>query len=355
MDRLKQFREKMAATELDGFVVTNIYSIRYLSGFSGSTASMFVTLNEAMLITDFRYDEQANSEAYDGVQVRIDKRDALTAVGDMIEVFAGRMGFESGALAFTAYEKLSARAGDRLVGVEGMPEKMRAVKGSEEIAWISEAARITDEVFAAIVGEMRPGMTEIEVAARIDYLLMTGAGDLPAFRTIVAAGERGALPHAHPSGRKLATGDLVTLDFGAVHKGYCADMTRTVVMGEPTAKQQEVYEIVLTAQKTALDGIKTGITGREADSLARDYIAEKGYGDEFGHGLGHGFGLQVHEGPRLAQKNEDVLTPGMVVTVEPGIYIPGWGGVRIEDDVVIEEGGCKNLTSSEKELLRVGA
>jgi len=355
MDRLKQFREKMTATELDGFVVTNIFSIRYLSGFSGSTASMFVTLDEAMLITDFRYDKQANSEAYDGVQVRIDKRDALTALGDMVEVFAGRMGFESGALAFTAYEKLNARAGDRLVGVEGMPEKLRAVKGREEIAWISEAARITDEVFALIVGEMRPGMTEIEVAARIDYLLMTRAGDLPAFRTIVAAGERGALPHAHPSGRKLATGDLVTLDFGAVHKGYCADMTRTVVMGDPTEKQREVYDTVLSAQKTALEGIKMGMTGREADSLARDYIAEKGYGEEFGHGLGHGFGLQVHEGPRLAQKNEDVLASGMVVTVEPGIYIPGWGGVRIEDDVVIEEGGCRNLTSSEKGLLRVGA
>jgi len=354
MDRLKQFREKMAATELDGFVVTNIFNIRYLSGFSGSTASMFVTLDEAMLITDFRYDEQANSEAYEGVQVRIDKRDAMTAVGDMVEVFAGRMGFESGSLAFTAYEKLNARAGDRLVGVEGMPEGLRAVKDDDEIDWISEAARTTDEAFTAIIGEMRPGMTEIEVAARIDYLLMTGAGELPAFRTIVAAGERGALPHAHPSGRKLAAGDLVTMDFGAVHKGYCADMTRTVVMGEPTEKQREVYDIVLTAQKTALEGIKAGMTGRDADSLARDYIVRKGYGDQFGHGLGHGFGLQVHEGPRLAQKNEDVLAPGMLVTVEPGVYIPGWGGVRIEDDVVIEEGGCRNLTSSEKKLLSVG-
>ena len=355
MDRLKQFREKMAATELDGFVITNIFNIRYLSGFSGSTASMFVTLQDAVLITDFRYDEQANTEAYDGVQVKIDKRDALTAVGDLVEAFGRRTGFESGALAFAPYEKLNARADGNLIAVEGMPEKLRAVKDKQETGYIAEAARITDEVFSLIAGELRPGITEVEAAARIDYLLMTGAGDLPAFRTIVAAGERGALPHAHPSDRKLAMGDLVTLDFGAVHRGYCADMTRTVVIGEPTARQREVYDIVLGAQEAALKGIRAGMTGREADSFARDYIVEKGYGDQFGHGLGHGLGLQVHESPRLAQKNEDVLTPGMVVTVEPGVYIPGWGGVRIEDNVVIEEGGCKNLTSSEKRLLKVGA
>jgi Xaa-Pro aminopeptidase len=354
MDRLKRFRDKMAATELDGFVLTNIYNVRYLSGFSGSTAAMFLTLEDAMLITDFRYDEQANSEAYEGVQVRIDKRDALTAVGDMVEVFAGKMGFESDSLPFMSYEKLNARADGRLVAVEGMPEKLRAVKDEEEIAWIAEAARLTDQVFSLITGELAPGMSEVEAAARVDYLLMTAAGDLPAFRTIVAAGERGALPHAHPSGRKLAEGDLVTLDFGAVHGGYCADMTRTVMIGDPTDKQREIYDVVLSAQKTAIDGIKAGITGKEADSLARDYIAGKGYGDQFGHGLGHGLGLEVHEGPRLAQKNEDVLLPGMVVTVEPGVYIPGWGGVRIEDNVVIEEGGCRNLTSSEKKLIKAG-
>jgi Xaa-Pro aminopeptidase len=307
-----------------------------------------------LLVTDFRYDEQANKEAYEGVQVKIDKRDALTAVGDLVEAFGRKTGFESGALAFAAYEKLNARADGNLVAVEGMPEKLRAVKDDTETGWIAEAARITDEVFSRIIRELGPGMTEVEAAARIDYLLMTCSGDQSAFRTIVAAGERGALPHAHPSERKLEEGDLVTLDFGAVHRCYCADMTRTVVVGEPTDRQREVYGIVLSAQQAALDGIKAGMTGKEADSLARDYITERGYGDEFGHGLGHGLGLEVHEAPRLAQKNEDVLVPGMVVTVEPGIYIPGWGGIRIEDDVVIEEGGCRNLTSSEKKLITVG-
>jgi Xaa-Pro aminopeptidase len=354
MDRLKRFREKMAATGLDGFLITDIFNIRYLSGFSGSTASMFVTRDQATLITDFRYDEQAHSEAYEGIEVRIDKRDALTAMGDMVEVFSGKMGFESGSLAFASYDKLNARAGGGLTAVDGMPEKLRAVKDSQEIDWIREAARITDEVFARFAGEIRPGMTEIEAAARIDYLLMTLAGDLSAFRTIVAAGERGALPHAHPSERKIAVGDLVTLDFGAMWNGYCADVTRTVAIGEPTGKQREVYATVLAAQEAALSGIRAGITGRQADSLARDYITEKGYGESFGHGLGHGIGLQVHEGPRLAQKNEDVLVPGMVVTVEPGIYIKGWGGVRIEDDVVIEEGGLRNLTSADKKLLSLG-
>ncbi len=354
MNRLKHFRDKMAATELDSFVVTNIFNIRYLSGFSGSTASMFVTLDDALLVTDFRYEEQASSEAYDGVQVKIDRRDALTAVGDLVGAFPGRTGFESGSLAFASYEKLNARAGGGLIAVEDMPEKLRAVKDEQEIGWIEEAAALTDGVFTRIAGELKPGMTEIEVAARIDYFLMTAAGDLPAFRTIVAGGERGALPHAHPSERRLEAGDLLTLDFGAVHKGYCADMTRTVVIGEPTGKQREVYETVLGAQEAALAGIRAGITGREADSLAREFIEERGYGDRFGHGLGHGVGLEVHEAPRLAQKNDDVLVPGMVVTVEPGIYIPGWGGVRIEDNVVIEEGGSRNLTSSEKRLLTAG-
>lgn len=353
MDRLRQFREKMAATGLDGFVVSGIFNIRYLSGFSGSTASLFVTLEGATLITDFRYEEQAGSEVREGVDVRVDKRDALEVVGDMVGAFGGRVGFESGSLAFASYEKLNSRADGNLVAVEAMPEKLRAVKTEQEIEWISEAVRITDEVFALIAGEIRPGMTEIEAAARIDYLLMTSAGDLAAFRTIVAAGERSALPHAHPSRRKLHTGDLITLDFGAMWNGYCADMTRTVVLGEPTDRQREVYDIVLTAQERAVEGIEAGMTGREADSLARDYIVEKGYGQQFGHGLGHGIGLQIHEGPRLSAKGEDVLTPGMVVTVEPGIYIPGWGGVRIEDNVVIDEGGARVLTSSDKNLIQL--
>jgi Xaa-Pro aminopeptidase len=344
----------MAATGLDGFVVTNIFNIRYLSGFSGSTACMVVTPEEAILITDFRYDEQARSEAYKGVGVSIDKRDALAAAGDMLEALPGKVGFEAGSLAFASYEKLKARAGDALVAVDGMPEKLRAVKDDQEIGWIKEAVSITDSVFDSILGELKPGMTEVEAAARIDYLLLTRSGDVPAFRTIVAAGERGALPHAHPSGRKLARGDLVTMDFGAMYKGYCADMTRTVIMGKPTDKQREVYDIVLAAQMKALGGIKAGMTGKEADALARDHIAAEGYGEEFGHGLGHGFGLEVHEAPRLAARNDDELLPGMLVTVEPGIYIPGWGGVRIEDDVVIEEGGLSILTSSEKQLIAVG-
>ena len=354
MDRLKKLREKMASTELDGFVLTNIFNIRYLSGFTGSTASMFVSRDDATLITDFRYDEQAHSEAYEGVGVQIDKRDALTAMGDLVEAFKGKMGFEAGSLAFSSYEKINARADGNLIAVDGMPEKLRAVKDKEEIGWIAEAIKITDEVFSLFAGEIRPGMTEIEAAARIDYLLMTGSGDLPAFRTIVASGKRGALPHAHPSAKRLELGDLVTMDFGAMWNGYCADMTRTVVLGEPTDKQQQIYEIVLGAQKAALKEIKAGMTGREVDAVARDYIAEKGYGDEFGHGLGHGIGLEVHEAPRLSAKTEDVLVPGMVVTVEPGIYIGGWGGVRIEDDVVVEEGGSRNLTSSNKNLLKLG-
>ena len=354
MDRLKRFRERMAATELDGFVVSNIYNVRYLSGFSGSTAVLFVTIEEATLITDFRYEEQARGEVHEGVDVKVDKRDALTAIGDMLDVFPGKVGFEAGSLAFGSYEKLNARANGNLLALEGMPEKLRAVKDPGELECIERAAGIADRVFTAICGDLKPGMTEIEAAARIDYLLMTYAGDPSAFRTIVAAGERGALPHAHPSSREISEGDFVTMDFGAVCDGYCSDITRTVVMGEPSGRQVEVYDIVLAAQLNAIAGIKAGMTGKEADALARELISERGYGEQFGHGLGHGIGLEVHESPRLSFKNEDTLFPGMVVTVEPGIYIPGWGGVRVEDDVVVEEGGCRLLTSSEKGLLRLG-
>jgi Xaa-Pro aminopeptidase len=354
MKRLKRFRDRMAATGLEGFAVTNTHNVRYLSGFSGSTAAMFITAEEAVLVTDFRYDEQAHEEAYEGVEVRIDKRETMAAIGDMAETVGGALGFESGSLPYAAYENLKSRASGDLTAVDGMPEKMRAVKDDEELGLIGKAVEIADRVFTQVVGELEAGMTEVEVAARIDFLLMTAAGDLPAFRTIVAGGPRGALPHAHPGRRKLAEGDLVTMDFGAVWNGYCSDMTRTVVLGDPTAKQREIYDTVLDAQKTAIAGIKAGMPGKEADSLARDLITERGYGERFGHGLGHGIGLEVHESPRLSYKTEDKLLAGMVVTVEPGIYVPGWGGVRIEDNVVVEEGGCRVLTSSDKNLLKVG-
>ena len=230
-----------------------------------------------------------------------------------------------------------------------MPEKLRAVKDKEEIGWIAEAAKITDEVFALFAGEIRPGMTEIEAAARIDYLLMTGAGDLSAFRTIVAGGKRGALPHAHPSHRRLEMGDLVTLDFGAMWNGYCADMTRTVVIGEASERQRELYDAVLEANQRGIEAVRPGVPGADIDKVARDVLGQKGLSAYFGHGLGHGVGVEVHELPNLSPRGRESVVAGNVVTVEPGVYIPGFGGVRIEDLVVVEGEGCRVLSRSPKE------
>jgi Xaa-Pro aminopeptidase len=238
--------------------------------------------------------------------------------------------------------------------MEGLIESLRKIKDSGEISSIAKAVAAGDAVFAEIVKEIRPGMPEVELAARIDFLLRRRSTDVPPFKTIVASGERSSLPHATPTDRQIGMGDLVKMDFGASLEGYCSDLTRTVVMGKASERQREVHQIVLDAQLRAEAGIRAGVKGNEADGLARQHIESKGYGERFGHSLGHGVGLEIHEEPRLSQKNESPLEPGMVVTVEPGIYIPGWGGVRIEDMIVVEDGSCRVLTSAPKDLIEVG-
>jgi Xaa-Pro aminopeptidase len=210
-------------------------------------------------------------------------------------------------------------------------------------------------VFDLVTKEIKPGMTEVELAARIDFLLRRRSTDVPPFKSIVASGERASLPHATPTERIIRKGDLVTMDFGASVDGYCSDLTRTVVVGKASDKQREVYDVVLEANLKAEAGIRAGVKGSEADGLARRHIESKGYGERFGHSLGHGVGLEVHEEPRLSLKNDKPLEKGMVATVEPGIYIPGWGGVRVEDIVVIESDGCRVLPRADKRLIEIGA
>ena len=354
MERLESFRKRMEQEDLQAFVVTNIHNVRYLSGFTGSRGALYVNRATAYLITDFCYEEQAKGEVGGGIEVRVDKRDPLAVLCELVTGEPGRIGFESGTLPYASFEKLQAEAGDRLVGVEGAIEDLRATKDQGEIERIARAVKIADEVFERIVKEIRPGMSEIEVAARIDYLVRMASGEITPFKTIVASGARASLPHAAPTTRRIGEGDLVKMDFGASYEGYCSDLTRTVVVGKPDEKQAQIHRIVLEAQQKAISGIKAGIKASEADSLARSHIEEAGYGEQFGHSLGHGLGLEVHEQPRLSQKNEQVLKAGMVVTVEPGIYIPGWGGVRIEDVVVVEEGGCRVLSNARRQLITVG-
>jgi Xaa-Pro aminopeptidase len=351
--RLGLVAAELSKRDLAYLIVSNIANVRYLSGFSGSTAWLLAGREKSSLITDFRYKEQAEGEVFRGIEVKIDTRDALTVVCDLASGLKGKVGFESGSLTYAAFEKLRAALGG-LVPVEGLVEELRKTKDENEIASISKAAEIADAVFKEIVGEIRVGLSEVDVAARLDFLLRKKSSEVPAFKTIVASGPHASLPHATPTTRIIRSGDLVKMDFGAIWDGYCSDITRTVVMGKASDKVKEVYAIVLEAQERAIAGVRAGVACNEVDKLARDHIEGKGYGENFGHGLGHGVGLEVHEGPRLSKKNEEILKVGNVVTVEPGIYIPGWGGVRIEDMVVAREEGCDVLTSADKRLMELG-
>ncbi len=359
MKRIEAVAGKMAERGLDNLVVSNIYNVRYLSGFSGSTAMMLIANDIATLVTDFRYKQQAEGEVFPGIEVRIDTREALKAICELVGQLKGRTGLEAGTLTYSAYDKLRAAA-QEAVPVEagllsaGLIGDLRKVKDESEIESLRKAAEIADEVFSEIVKEIRAGMTEVAIAARIDYMLRMKSKEVPSFETIVASGEHSSLPHASPSLRVVRNGDLVTMDFGAIWDGYCSDITRTVVVGKASDRVKEIYGIVLEAQMRAIDGIRAGAACSDIDALARDHIEAKGHGENFGHGLGHGVGLEVHEGPRLSKKSEESLVAGMVTTVEPGIYIPGWGGVRIEDDVVVRDDGCDNLTAASKELMEVG-
>jgi Xaa-Pro aminopeptidase len=352
--RLDLVARELSKRGLAYLVVSNISNVRYLSGFSGSTAWLLAGLEKTILITDFRYKEQAEGEVFKGVEIKIDTKDALSVICEMAPKLKGKVGFEAGSLTYAAYEKLRSSAGG-LTPVEGLVEHLRETKDANEIASISKAAAIADAVFGEIVGELKVGLSEVDVAARIDFMLRKKSSEVPSFKTIVASGPHASLPHATPTARIIRGGDLVKMDYGAIWDGYCSDMTRTVVMGKASDKVKEVYGIVLEAQERAIAGIRPGAACREIDKLARDHIESKGYAENFGHGLGHGLGLEVHEGPRLskaASKPDEILKVGNVVTVEPGIYIPGWGGIRIE--VVVTEDGCYVLTSADKRLVEVG-
>ena len=354
MSRLNRFIDFMRQEGVEKFIITNITNIRYLSGFAGSTACLLIDRSGGTLVTDFRYKEQAEGEVWRGIKVKVDKRDALVATIDLIGDFKGNVGFEALSLTYGSYRRLGERLKAKLLPFDDAVETFRRVKDQAELASIRRAVDIADAVFAEVIEKIEPGMTEVDLAAEIDFLIRKKSQDVPAFETIVASGPHASLPHARPTSRVITEGDVVKMDFGAVWDGYCSDSTRTVVVGKASERVREVYEIVLGANKTAIEGIRAGMKASEADALARQYIESRGYGEHFGHSLGHGVGLEVHEAPRLSAKNDSPLEAGNVVTIEPGIYIPGWGGVRIEDVVVITESGCDVLTSAPKELIEVG-
>ena len=345
---MKERVDKLRALLEEPLIVTAPANVRYLTGFVSSNCSLLVDQDKVQLFTDFRYAEAARQVP--DVEFVQAPRETIKHMADEL---TGRYGFESTNLTYFAYEQLR-DGGLDLVPRVGLVEQLRIVKDADELDRIRRAAAVTDAVYAALAEEPFVGRTERDVAWRMNELFHEHGADAPAFESIVAAGPNGARPHAHPTDRVIEAGTTVVVDAGAMVDGYCADCTRTFATGPLPAELQRAYDVCLEAQLRALDATKAGVDGPTADAAARDVIAEAGFGEKFGHGLGHGVGIDVHEAPRLAQTSTDTLAERNVVTIEPGIYLEGEGGIRIEDLVVVTDGGPEILSSYTKELVTVG-
>lgn len=354
--RLDILRSELPAEGLDGLLVSKLSNVRYLSGFSGSSGHLLMLPERSVLFTDFRYEEQASGEVDPVIEVRISRDGLLEEVAAFLDErgLAGRLGFEPESVTVRDRHELGELC-DRVMW-ETAPtwvESQRVRKGQSEIEAIESAARIGEAALQELLSIVREGVTERTLAAELDYRLRLAGSGPPAFETIVAAGPRSALPHAQPSDREIRSGDLVLFDFGATVGGYCSDMTRTFVLGQAAEWQREVHQAVAAAQEAAMAVISAGVAAREVDAAARKVLRAAGMAERFGHGTGHGIGLEVHEAPRIYRRSDDVLEAGSVVTVEPGVYLPGRGGVRIEDDVVVEETGARTLTRYSRDLIEL--
>lgn len=353
--RLPKLRESMGEAGCDALLVTHLTNIRYLTGFTGSAGLLLVLPDDAVFVTDGRYrDQSAEQLAANGVETRIEitgtEQDAkLAAAARGID----RIGLESTHVTWSAKRRYSTKVFDSaaLVATEGLVERLRIVKDDGEIARIESACRIADDALASVLPRLEEEPTEQDFGLELDTTMRRLGASGPSFETIVASGPNGAKPHARPGDRRIREGDLVVLDFGALLDGYHSDMTRTVSIGEPTPTQRRMDEVVRAAQAAGVAAVRPGVTGRDVDAACRGLIAEAGWGDAFLHGTGHGVGLDIHEDPRVASTATATLAPGHVVTVEPGVYLPEHGGVRIEDTVVVTEDGCRPLTTAPKELV----
>jgi Xaa-Pro aminopeptidase len=353
--RIEKLRNLMAGNQIDGILITSASNRRYISGFTGSTGYVLISEKNAAFITDFRYVDQAKEECPD-YEIVNNQRKMNEALLEKVKQFGIRhLGFEKDFVSFSQYEQFSQLLdGVKLVPVSGLIEELRIIKDEHELSLIKKAVAIADQTFAHILNYIRPGVREKEIALEIEYYMRKQGASGVSFETIVASGVRSALPHGHASEKVIQEGELVTLDFGAIYQGYVSDITRTVAVGEISPQLRKIYDVVLEAQLAGVQNIKAGMTGKEADALCRDVIMKAGYGEAFGHSTGHGIGLDVHEAPNASTISEVVLKPGMLLTVEPGIYLSGIGGVRIEDDILITETGNEILTQSTKELIILG-
>jgi Xaa-Pro aminopeptidase len=350
--RLSRLRARLREEQVDALVISLIPNVRYLTDFTGSHGIAVVTASGAWFLTDSRYRVQCVQEVR-GFKRIISSRDLFeTIVSDKLLAGCRRVAFESESVTYAQYVRfrgLLRRA--ILVPSRNIVESLTIAKEPCELEAIRRAVAISDRVFADLLGLVKPGVTERELSAEISYRHRRHGAEGDAFEPIVASGVRGALPHARASAKRIRTGEFVTLDFGCTVQGYCSDLTRTVALGRIAAEQRRVYATVLAAQREALDAARSGMKARDLDAIARARIAAAGFGKYFTHSLGHGLGLRIHERPRISSLSSEQLQVGSVVTIEPGIYIPGHCGVRIEDDIVLTSSGCTVLTGAPKELL----
>jgi Xaa-Pro aminopeptidase len=354
--RLAALASSIESAHLDGLLLGGPANIRYLTGFSGTSALLLVTQRQRVIITDFRYETQVADEVGDAARIVVERQSLWTGLWRELAAMPGIsvVGFESASLVHRDFQRLL-EEGSRWQWrpTTGLVEALRERKDPDELALIRQAADVAVRALEETLPQVRAGMTELEVAGALEHALRRHGSTSFPFPSIVASGPRAALPHARSSARRIEAGDFLLLDVGAEVGGYCADITRTVVVGRASDEQRAVYEIVRAANELASAGVRAGLSGRDADAIARDYIDRRGFGEAFGHSLGHGIGLEVHEAPRLARTAEAPLAADAVVTIEPGIYRPGWGGVRIEDDVHLAAGGPQILTRFPRELLEL--
>lgn len=354
--RLTHLREKLAHKHLDGLFVTQPQNIRYLSGFTSPDASLIVTPTEALIATDFRYFVQAAEQCPDWELVQLKDKPEETLkerLAALAEKGLRRLGYEKTHLTVERYHRLRRKVlppGVHFVATQGLVEELRMVKEPAELEIIRRAVRLGDEAYMAVAPRVRAGMTERAVAWELEAWARTHGAHKASFDFIVAAGPNAAQPHAEPGDRPIQEGEPITIDMGVIVDGYCSDLTRTFCLGEPTEKFRAIWQIVRAAQEKAEAGIRAGMTGRRADALARDVITAAGYGENFGHGLGHGVGLAVHELPTANKRYRKPLPANSVITIEPGIYIPDWGGVRLEDMVLVLPDGVEVLSTAPKTL-----
>jgi Xaa-Pro aminopeptidase len=352
--KVEKVREKLDEFDIDAILINHLPNIRYLTGFSGSSALCLITKENSFFITDFRYKEQAK------IQVRGFKR--MIAINEsffeLIErkkIFNGlrKIGFEAEHLPFSAYAKIKGKFKNiKLVPTYNLIEEISAVKTSEEVNFIKEAIKISERVFNEILSLIKPGISEIEIASEISYLQRKNGAERDAFDIIVASGWRGALPHGVATDKKIKKGELVVIDFGCVYNGYHSDITRTIAVGKISSEARKIYNIVLEAQKIAIESVRSGMKANELDAVARNYIKRKGYAKFFKHSLGHGLGTEIHTLPRISPRSDYALKDGNVITIEPGIYIPGFCGVRIEDDILVNSTAL-SLTTLPKNLIEL--